>query len=97
MEHALPLDPRTGQFAFEMPLCDPVPSSTLYGHSRFIGSVAFSPDGTRVVSGSADHAVCVWCVFEGKALHALQGHSDNIESAVFSVDGTRIVSVSSWT
>jgi WD40 repeat protein len=33
---------------------------TLTGHSRDVNSVAFSPDGTRVVSGSYDNLVKIW-------------------------------------
>jgi WD40 repeat protein len=33
---------------------------TLTGHSSLVFSVAFSPDGTRVVSGSRDKLVKIW-------------------------------------
>jgi WD40 repeat protein len=33
---------------------------TLTGHSGEVTSVAFSPDGTRVVSGSWDQLVKIW-------------------------------------
>ena len=33
---------------------------TLRGHSDWVRSVAFSPDGTRVVSGSDDKLVKIW-------------------------------------
>ena len=29
-------------------------------HSQLITSVAFSPDGTKIVSGSHDHTIKVW-------------------------------------
>jgi len=32
----------------------------LRGHRSFVWSVAFSPDGTRLVSGSGDGTVRVW-------------------------------------
>jgi WD40 repeat protein len=35
-------------------------SLTFEGHTSHVRSVAFSPDGKRIVSGSADRAVKVW-------------------------------------
>jgi WD40 repeat protein len=36
--------------------------STLLGHTEFVWSAAFSPDGTRVVTASLDNAARVWDV-----------------------------------
>ena len=33
---------------------------TLKGHSGYVLSVSFSPDGKRIVSGSADKTVKIW-------------------------------------
>ena len=38
-------------------------------HSRDINSVAFSPDGTKIVSGSSDQTIKVW---DSGALRALK-------------------------
>ena len=35
---------------------------TITGHKREVNSVAFSPDGEYLASGSADCSVCVWKV-----------------------------------
>ena len=32
----------------------------LRGHTGLVYSVAFSPDGMRVVSGSEDETICIW-------------------------------------
>jgi WD40 repeat protein len=37
-----------------------MPSSTLDGHTDYVHAVAWSPDGTRLVSGSGDRTVRVW-------------------------------------
>jgi WD40 repeat protein len=48
----------------------------LKGHSHHIYSVAFSPDGKQVVSGSADKTVRLWDTVTGAVLRTLKGHSD---------------------
>ncbi len=35
-------------------------SQKTYAHSHYVTSVAFSPDGTKIVSGSADGTIKVW-------------------------------------
>ncbi|KZP17439.1 hypothetical protein FIBSPDRAFT_1046926 [Athelia psychrophila] len=56
-------------------------------------SVAFSPDGTKIVSGSGDKTVRVWDAVTGQAaLPPLEGHEDLVWSVAFSPDGTKIVS-----
>ena len=57
-----------------------------------ITAVAFSSDGTRIVSGSLDKSVRVWDASTGVELKELRGHTSLVFSVVFSSDGTRIVS-----
>jgi WD40 repeat protein/serine/threonine protein kinase len=68
---------------------------TLHGHSTVINSVAFSPDGQRIVTGSDDPTAKVWEVATGKELLTLEGHRARVWSATFSPDGQRIVTCSS--
>ena len=46
------------------------------GHSDDVRSVAFSPDGTKVVSGSEDNTVKIWNVESGDVLHTLYGERE---------------------
>src|SRR5271168_180224 len=65
---------------------------TLYGHSNPVSSVAFSHDGTQVVSGSDDCTVKIWDASSGACLKTLEGHSNSVSSVAFSHDGTQVVS-----
>ncbi|KAG8713891.1 hypothetical protein FRC08_012674 [Ceratobasidium sp. 394] len=65
----------------------------LEGHSAYVDSVAFSHDGSRIVSGSLDGTVRVWDAETGNAiLKPLRGHSNNVVSVAFSHDDCLIAS-----
>ena len=68
-------------------------TEALRGHELWVHSVAFSPDGTQIVSGSSDKTIRVWDVVTGQQVgEALRGHKDIVHSVAFSPDGTHIVS-----
>ena len=57
--------------------------------------MAFSPDGTRILTGSRDHTAKLGTAKTGKPLLEFKGHTDQIRTVAFSPDGTR-VATGSW-
>jgi len=67
---------------------------TYTGQRGPVLSVAWSPDGTRIASGSDDQTVQVWLAEDGKLLQTCRGHASTVLSVTWSPDGTRIASAS---
>ncbi len=68
---------------------------TLVGRAIRAYGAAFSPDGTRLASGSTFHgdgAITVWDVQSGQVVHVLKGHTGDVWRTAFSGDGKRLVS-----
>ncbi len=80
----------------------PVPTvrpqgSVLYsyrGHHSRVTTVAWSPNGTYIASGSLDKTVHVWAANPRYSLHPsiYRGHTAGVQSVVWSPDGSRVVS-----
>lgn len=60
------------------------------GHSKFVNSVAFSPDGRQVLTGSDDTTARLWEVETGREIRRFDGNSAVVNVVAFSPDG-RIV------
>jgi WD40 repeat protein len=63
----------------------------LQGHTDDVNSVAFSPDGSFIVSASSDQTARVWNAATAKLVAELRGHTNKVNSAAFSPDGKLIV------
>jgi WD40 repeat protein len=67
----------------------------LGGHSLTVLSVAFSPDGRMLASGSADHTIKLSDVESGREVRTIREHYGNVESISFSQNGRWLAS-GSW-
>jgi WD40 repeat protein len=61
-------------------------------YMKGVNSVAFSPDGTHIVSGSGDNIIRVWNSITGAEVLEMHGHNNSVRSVAFSPDGRQIVS-----
>ncbi|MBL8424565.1 MAG: pentapeptide repeat-containing protein [Candidatus Accumulibacter phosphatis] len=62
------------------------------GHSSWVSSVAFSPDGRRLLSGSYDETLRLWDAETGQEIRSFTGHQGPVASVAFSPDGRRLLS-----
>jgi WD40 repeat protein len=65
----------------------------LKGHASGVVSLAFSPDGKLLASGSADRSVRLWDMTLGKEAAILDKHDGLVYGVAFSRDGKYVASV----
>jgi hypothetical protein len=68
---------------------------TFRGHTGYVQSVSWSPDGHRLASASSDQTVKVWDAQTGQEALTLKGHTSGVLSVSWSPDGHRLASASS--
>ncbi|MFN8371697.1 MAG: LpqB family beta-propeller domain-containing protein [Anaerolineae bacterium] len=81
----------SGQIIREFPQDDPN-TAAVEGHRDWVWDVAFSPDGTRVLSASADGTLILWNVETGEIVQQFVGHSASVRCVAFNTDGTKAIS-----
>jgi WD40 repeat protein len=67
---------------------------TLHGHRDSVRSLAWSPDGSKLATASADHTAKVWEPKTGRELLTLTGHQDPLYSVAWSPDGSKLATAS---
>jgi WD40 repeat protein len=71
---------------------EPTLRNTLKGHTELVRSVAFSPDGKTLASGSQDKTIKLWDVAAGKEQATLKGHTHEVYFVAYSSDGKTLAS-----
>ena len=66
----------------------------LKGHTGLIYSLAFSPDGKLLATGSFDNDIKLWTFASGQELRTLKGHTGPVYCVVFNKDGSLLASSS---
>jgi WD40 repeat protein len=68
-------------------------AESFHGHAYYVCCLAFSPNGTRIVSGSSDSTLRVWDTHTGATVAGpFKGHTSTVESVAFAPDGKRVAS-----
>src|SRR5262249_28666954 len=67
-------------------------TNALPAHDAAIRTLAFTPDGSTIVSGSSDWSIRVWNAATGEHLRDLPGHRDGVNALTITADGKSMVS-----
>ncbi len=68
------------------------PTRTIFAHKDYVNSVAFSPDGQTLASGSRDNTIKLWNPQTGELKSPIHNRLGAVNSVTFSPDGKTLVS-----
>jgi WD40 repeat protein len=63
-----------------------------WAHRGYVWALAFSPDGSHVLSGGVDRTARLWDVARGQEVGPFAGHDGPVRAVAFSPDGQRALS-----
>ena len=66
----------------------------VFSHGAWVTSVAFSPDGKTIATGSWDRTARLWDVASGRAIGQPLLHQDSVRSVAFSPDSRQLATAS---
>ncbi len=73
-----------------------LPTLTLKGHKDDVSTLAFSPDGKMLLSGSDDGTIRAWDTITGRQQFICPGHTSEISELAASEERNALISVHSW-
>lgn len=64
----------------------------LAGHDKEVWALAYTPDGSTLISSGDDHSIKLWDARDGRLLKTLVGHESLVEALAVSPDGKSLAS-----
>jgi WD40 repeat protein len=80
------------EFAFVQHFVTAPQHLTYSGHSAYVSSLAWSPDGRLIASASGDHTVQIWNASSGTRVRTYRGDNLDLSAVAWSPDGKYLAS-----